>query len=509
MHNPKILGIDLSNSQISVALLSKTNKSIEVLKSAAAPMPEGVMANGDIKNPTLLAKAVKDLCSSNKIPTDHAVVSLVAKQTILRVMEIPKDLATNPAQYVRDELKNYAATAGKAIIHDYCPLSLQKKTKATRLLLAATNEGKVAELAKAFNRSGIMVKAVEPGALAYIRLLHANAIAKKFGSNVLLVAVGDTATTMCVFRDTNLDFVHTTEICESTLANETDIQNLLTEICALTQFYDVEVADASKRWEIILAFAGEHAQHDHVRQSIQNGLIGTEVRISSPSTLRKDTSLIAKDGIGSISPISAGLAMKYLKAGMADLKINLFPIGSDEIHSIQKYALTTVNIAIAALLLSLLVVPLLRIKLTGVNRTIMEYKQNESPENVKQLLCTAASLDQQSKSLTEKIQAIATMNDSVSTSAEWPKILQDISHRIPQEVRIISLIGKDAAGMTLTGQALSYDQIHRFVKQLETSPFIRSATITASAIDPLTRGTLSYTINCSVINGKGARANAN
>ena len=508
MHNRKILGIDISNGRISAVLLCQTNNGIEALKSAAAPIPEGAMADGCVKNSALLAKAIKELCSRNKIPTSHTVVSLAVKPAILRIMEMPRDLSTNPAQYIRDELKHAAVMSGKTIMHDYCPLSSPKKSNATRLLLAATDEEKVTEFVKSFNRAGITIKAVEPGELAYIRLIHANAIAKKFNSNILIAVVRDTTTALCVFRDTNLDFVNTVETGAQNLDNEADMQNLLAEIDAITQFYDIEVADAPKQWDIILAFSGAHARQDHLRQSIQNSLAGSKVQISSPDTVRHDSQLTAGNDIGAISPTSAGLAMKYFKTGMADVKINLLPAGANEIHNMQKFALMAANIVIVVFLLSLLAVPLLQIKLKGINRTIQDYKQKQPSENTRKLLCTAASLDQQSKSLTEKIQAIGKIADSGVPSPDWPKILHDISRRIPREARITSLATKDTTDLFLTGQALSYDHVHVFVKRLEASPFIASAKLTKSEIDAQTPGILSYNIHCLLIHDKGSQPHA-
>jgi type IV pilus assembly protein PilM len=500
MRTSTTLGINISNDQISAALLTQTAQGIEVLKSAAAPVPEGATANGCVKNPLMLAKAVKELCSRNNMPTGNAVVSLMAKPAILRVMEMPRDLTTNPAQYIHNELKHYAVMSGKTIMHDYCPLASPKKSTAARLLLAATDEEKVDELAKAFNRTGITIKAFEPAAIAYIRLLHTNAIAKKFNSNVLIAVVQDTVTTLCVFRDTNLDFVHTVEIGRQNLDNETDIHTLATEIGSIAQFYDVEVAEASKQWEVILAFSSEHAQQDRVRQSIQNGLAGMNVRISSPATVRKDAPLTVKDDNGTVSPISAGLAMKYFKTGIADLKINLLPAATHDSYNMKKFALTAASIAIIVFLLSLSAIPIVRAKLNKVTQTIEKRHAAMLSENMTRLLKKDAALAQKNKALNDRLQA---MNAIISGSVarNWPRLLQDIGSRIPQNTRITGLTAKDTS-LRLTGQAISYAQITNFVELLGKSPYIASATLAKSEIDPLAHNVLQYDITCTFTAGE-------
>ena len=494
------LGIDISKEQISVALLSQTNKGIELLRSGSMPMPEGIISEGNIRNPQLLAKCVKEVCGKNKIPICRAVVSLAVKPAIIRVMELPKDLPGNPTQFVKDELKHYAVMSGKSIVHDFCAIGPHRKTKASRLLCGASDEDKITELIKVFNRAGINIKAIEHPIISSARLVFAKHIAKKFNTNVLIAVCHDSAVTLCVFSDANLDFIHSFEIQGHGFKNEETTKNLLAEIAAVKQYYDVEIDNASRTWEIILV-SEEEKKDDQFQQSLRSGLSGTKIRVVSFSSLQEDTQIIINPEANYVSPVSVGLAMKYFKTGLIRSEINLFPAGADEIHHLQKFALTTAAVAIIAFILSFGTVPLVQLKIDKVSKLIEEYKQQQSSEDTTKLVAQMAGFGEKAKELSSQTEALAAILESSDSERNWAKLLADISSRTPKTVRITNLTSKDGTNISLIGEASSYDTINKFVKLLDRSPYVSSATLVKSEFDPIMQNLLLYNITCTFAKG--------
>ncbi len=76
------LGIDLSADRINLALLEKTKSGIKLLGVASAPMPAGAIKDGNIEDPGLLAKAVRELKTKNKMVSSHSAISLVASPVL-------------------------------------------------------------------------------------------------------------------------------------------------------------------------------------------------------------------------------------------------------------------------------------------------------------------------------------------------------------------------------------------------------------------------------------------
>lgn len=501
MRNQTTLGIEISGTQISAAMLSTTDKGLVLLKSAVAPMPDGVMADGCVKNAALLAKAAKELCRRNNLPTHNAVVSLAVKPAIIRVMELPKDVPANHTQYVRDELKHYAVMSCKTITHDFCPLSPEKKTRNSRVLVAAADEQKVAELVQAFVRAGIIIKAIEPAAVAAIRLIHANAIAKKFNSNILVAVLQESAATLCVFNDTKLEFVHTAQIGEKEVEQESG-GGLPAELQTIKQFFDVEAMDAAKKWDVILVVSRQSPAYENLRQKIQQGFANTQVRIISPATLPQDTGIVINERTAVPSPVSVGLAMRRATTESADLTVNLLPAGAATIHNMQKFALITANVAVIIFLLSLLAVPMLIMQIKSINQTIKSYQQAKLPESITHIIQEDAALERHNTAMNEKLKAITAICGT-SYSNDWAKTLQEIGARTPQNLRITRLTARDNKNLLVEGQAISFEQINLFAQLLEKSPSITSTKVVKSGIDQTTRGVLAYTIRCSCAGDKG------
>ena len=68
MFRPKTaLGIDVSDGRINLALLKKSANSVKLLKTAAAPLPDGAIKDGNIEDAMVLAKAIKKLKAQNRI----------------------------------------------------------------------------------------------------------------------------------------------------------------------------------------------------------------------------------------------------------------------------------------------------------------------------------------------------------------------------------------------------------------------------------------------------------
>ena len=61
------LGIDISDGRINLALLKQNAKGIELLKAASGPVPDGAVKDGNVEEPVILSKAIKELKTRNKI----------------------------------------------------------------------------------------------------------------------------------------------------------------------------------------------------------------------------------------------------------------------------------------------------------------------------------------------------------------------------------------------------------------------------------------------------------
>ena len=78
-----------------MALLRKKGSSVELVKAASGPVPEGAIKNGNIEDPAMLAKGIKDLKARSRIRIRlrQAAVSLIAKPMLVQIMDAPKQIS--------------------------------------------------------------------------------------------------------------------------------------------------------------------------------------------------------------------------------------------------------------------------------------------------------------------------------------------------------------------------------------------------------------------------------
>jgi Tfp pilus assembly protein PilN len=286
------------------------------------------------------------------------------------------------------------------------------------------------------------------------------------------------------------------------ISRDQNINDLLSEIQNIKQFYDVEVENDPKAWDIIVAVS-EIQVCKTLREALQNRFGNAHVHITSPATLANDAKLILNEQTEAVSPISAGLAMKYFKTGLTGPEINLVPSGADEIHNIGKFGLMTAAVAMVALILSLAVIPPLESKFNHINKAIEEYKQNQNIENI---ITEITRFNENIKALAGKVQALKAITDSPDSARNWTKILADIARRTPENLRITNLTTKNNTTLNIVGQASSYENISRFITMLNNSPYLSSATLVKSEIEPSSQNLRQYNIICTFSAGGSANA---
>ena len=149
-----VAGIDISQERISIVLLKNGKNGPKLIKSVVAPVPEGAVKDGNIADAVLLAKAIRDLKVRNRIWTNRAAVSLFARPAVMQMIDMPKQMPPNLAQFVRGEMKHCAALPSGDIVLDYCALGSNRRSVDKRILAVAAETKKVTEFVHVLGRAG-------------------------------------------------------------------------------------------------------------------------------------------------------------------------------------------------------------------------------------------------------------------------------------------------------------------------------------------------------------------
>jgi type IV pilus assembly protein PilM len=492
-----VLGIDISNRQINMALLKKDGNNVRMLKSASGPIPNGVIKNGNIEEPAVLAKAIKRLKAKNGIHTRRTAISLVANPVLMQILELPANNSTNIRQFVRNEIKQYAVLPRKKVAVDFCGIKSSGKSGGRQILVAAANSQKIADTIGAMGRCGLHVDSVEPASLAYLRACSAKKIVQKFGRNLLFAIVQENVFTLCLFRNQTLDFVRTKNMEGNILQSDEGCEWLAEEINTVLQFYELEILDKRDAWEItIVTSVAAQTVKEKLEQQLTN-VKGMELNIRTWEDAYLDTPVAGADNIGKPSAVAAGLAMKLLDFPGCGLNINLLPSEITETRTVEKQMLTIANIAAVIFFLVVVSIGFVNMRLNKVNDELARKAKTKFArnDNTHELISEQAELKKQIGDVSARLEKV---NDVLRPDSflRWGEVLEEVRLVVPKTVQMTSLASADNSSMQLDGRAFSYEEVRLFADALNSQKRIKSASLAGTAADDEKNGLINYTINC-------------
>lgn len=485
------LGIYISDSRISVALVSKENDQIKLLKVADASVPDGAMTDGNIKDPVALAKAIKTLLARNKIKTHHATVSMVAKPVLEQIIDLPEEIPDNLSRFVQSEIKHSPVLSGKEPLYDFYGIAPLGPNQRGRLFVAATDHKKMANLLKTFRLAQVEPVAVELSVVASIRAIFAEKISNKYDANILTAFLHSSVFTVCVFRKEELDFIRSIDFGRDVEDIDKCLVRCEDAISAVIQYYDVEVDDAADNsWELIMLFDNPDVDNRHIEESLSRSF-KCDLHVCSDSTVYSDTPLETNDSINNVSVTAVGLAMKSLDVQQPGLNIQLMPSGAEDVRAIKKFLLITANIAAAVIFIIFVAGAFVRIQLGKTQNALAESKLDPT-RNIEMLLNKQESINSQIALISEKKAKVDEIFKD-QTNVQWDQIMREIQRKIPQAICLNRLVSSDDVNLVLKGSATSFRAIHVFNKLLARSEFFASATVTKTSKDS-NEGLINFSI---------------
>lgn len=481
LRNKASLGIYISDSRISVALIAKENEQVKLLRIADAPVPDGSLTDGNIEDPAALAKAIKTLLVQSKIKTRHASVSMVAKPVLGQIIDLPEEIPDNLSRFVQSEIKHSPVLSGKEALYDFSGISPFGPNQRGRLFVAATDHEKMANLLKTFRLAQVEPIAVELSVIGSIRAIFTEKILNKYDSNILVAFLHSSILTVCVFRKEELDFIRSVDLGDDAEDIDKCIVRCEDEISTVIQYYDVEVDDdADNSWELIVLFDSANVDDKHIEESLSRSF-KCDLHVCSASTMYPDTPSEINDSVNNASVTAIGLAMKQLNVRQPGLDIQLMPPEAEDVRATKKFLLITANIAAVVIFIIFLVGVFIRFQLGRTQSALAETKLDPST-NIEMLLNKQKSINSQIILLSEKSAEI-NKNFENQPNIQWDQIMYEIPQKIPQSISLNRLTSPDSVNLVFNGNATSFKAIHVFNRLLGKSEFIASATVTKTNKD--------------------------
>jgi Tfp pilus assembly protein PilN len=457
------LGIDISDRRISVALVEKTEQGIGVVAAATGDLPAGEAKPQSASAGKVLSQVLRTLGRRATARGIRTAVAVSAGPTIMRLLDLPKQMPMNISEFVGNELKQYVALSGRRVSSDFCGVGAG--SGATRRLLAvAADAGAVGETLGTCRAAGVAVESVEPAALAYARAFLAGEKDIRRG-HALLAMLSGCNLVMCLFRKGTLDFVRTREIPVGTDTPGVLRAWLAEELNAVLKYYRTDVPTESDGWHVRVVVHGSAHQKADIEP-----LHGIEPWIDSLTVVdscEPAAALSGSAGASGTAPsaVAVGAALRLLDTSENDLRIALTTQEAVQARSREHSMLVAANVAALIIIGIFLIVQLLVRTTSAMDRRIQQARLDGQ-------LCTASAMVVQDRYVDEEITRIRSRLAALRAvrtrrDVDWPAMLRSVGQAAPPGTCITHVAHGEGRTMLLTGTAPSREQVKRMMQNLE------------------------------------------
>ena len=470
------LGIDISESRISFALVSKVGSKFKLLKADECPISPGSIVEGNIEDSVALAKTVKDLLRKNRIKTKRATVSLVAKPVLIQILDLPDNMPDNLGKHVNTEIRHSPVFSGKDPYYDYCGLPKIGLDSKERVFVAATDNEKISVLMKTLALAGVEANSISLSTQAASRAIYEKQIADEFEKNVLVVTHHSSSLTISVYKKGEIDFVRSVDIEMLTSSEDEYIMQFVSEINTVMQYYEVEIdEDEDVDWDVIIVHDDITVNAEKFKKICDEKIAGS-VQLCCSDTIYANTPLEINTDIDSASITAIGHALKSFKIQESQAKIDLLPPETEDVRNTKKYAILTANVAVVVLLGMFVGGALIKKSLGKTQYAIEQRKVNDPIGNIEALLKKQRGISEQVAFLSDKKQGMKEVFDDYS-GVKWHDLLHDIRTRTPVSLYLTRLSCSEDRTIMLQGNAISFKAIHIFAELLTQSDYFKAAAV--------------------------------
>lgn len=490
------LGIEISSGHVAMALVRRENRRLILAKGATVHLPEGVIADGKLEDPSALAKAIgqaRNRCLGLFGYPGQVGLAIPGHAARMHLLDIPDPLPPNLRQFVTDEIGQFISIPPEAVVIDYGPVG----PKGVGRLLAGISDGQfITQLIRPCSRAALNVQVVEPTCLAVLRALTGHA--RSHPGNVLVILVGRHSMQLCVFRAGQLDFIRTQVGLQALEDKQRFSEHVLAQINEVIQFYSVESANTTDDWHIhiicqdksvlahqaLLDRAGSSRMHLEVLTAQQAGQI-VQVDCKDPAILNDTT------------PAAIGVAMGLLVHSDDLPRLNLLPAQILQIRQLtRQLTLAGLGVAIVILCMGLITIGLGR-KIRSIEEYIAARHAAAPHGQTPQLVDQRRRLEEQFQQVSSSQQALKQITSSHG-HVDLAALLEEIRQTTPGTVAI-SRLRVDGGQMFIDGYASDHGSIKIFIDKLATCRQIGSTSLASAAAGQADgKNQLVYRINCAL-----------
>ncbi|MCX5644569.1 MAG: pilus assembly protein PilM [Phycisphaerae bacterium] len=489
LHTKTVLGIDIGERRISVALVERDEQGVRTVAAANADLPAGGAGQQESSHGKVLSRLLSQLGRRSQIRRARAAVALSVDSMVTQLLDLPKHMPANIGEFVKSELQQYVALSGKNVVSDFCGVGsgVQK-----RLLAVAADVDEIQEIVDECREAGIAVDVVEPSMRAYTRAFLEQRRQSRHDGDVMIAMLGPRTLTVNLFLRGTLDFVRVRDLPSDASTPPSLCAWLAEELRAVDRYYEAQTTGAGRDWQTCVVLGdGEH------RAEEIEALLAAEAGITSLTVVEAwepwPGSASTKEE--KVSTAAVGAALALLGPAGTDLKINLLPKSVTEARSRSQHLVATALVSVIVFLGIFATTVFLTRTTSAMDRRIEQTRLSEELYAAPALIAEEKFLDQEMSRIRLRLdplrKAMAGRHE-----ADWPGILDAVRQAAPANVSITQLLCGDGKTLSLKGLTPSCPAAETFVRNLESQRPFESISLALVRRQQDAAGRLEYRIDC-------------
>jgi len=497
------VGLYIGAQKTVLARLQKVGSSNAVIDHlGVADTPSDAFGEDGIVNVPSVSKVVRDLLDEIGIKSQEITLTIPTREgVIIRSLTLPSMSKKEMREALKGEVENYAPLSSDEPVLDFHVVgqTFDGSVQKNEILLVAATKGLIRSYTAAIAATNMKLSVVEPLTLSILRTItpayeveDENEQTVSSDAPVMVVCLEENDGTVSIAKGQFIRFIHGIEFGRAQLEDARAFGELANELRSSLTYYETTFPD--QKVEKVIFFAdGNEIENICLRLSefLDIPVVGPPLPETADEFTR--TALVSN----SLSTFAAIGTALYSKG---ESSINLIPTRSiGIIPDLRQQMLVgglvtglTVFLAISS-----------TFALKAITRSIHQ-KTTDTIRARERVSEGAALAGVESEVARLRIQiqlAKATLN--AITTVQWADVLPEVKLIIPKTVWLSNLTWQENNNVVLSGSALSYDSVFRFVDTLKASPYFTNPQLTfIRKVQVNNSNAMQFEIKCGVLNEK-------
>jgi type IV pilus assembly protein PilM len=197
------IGVDIGSTGVRAAELSMRSVPPQLVRVAQVPMPEGAVSNGEIRDPDLVADALKELWAAGKFRSREVILGVANQRVVVREVSLPWLTDKELRESLPFQVQEFVPIPVEEAVLDFHVLEEFEREgrRMIRILLVAAQKGMIQQIVHSAEVAKLRPVGLDLVPFAIVRSvgsIEGSGLAESGVGDEAIVDIGADITSICV-----------------------------------------------------------------------------------------------------------------------------------------------------------------------------------------------------------------------------------------------------------------------------------------------------------------------